>query len=65
MHETNLLSLIRPWLDTIYQITTKKRYSSISQKVSETKQPLVKHNTNILCFLKTNIYKFSDLDDTT
>jgi hypothetical protein len=40
MDETNLLSLIKPWLDTNYQITTKKYYNSILQNISETKQAL-------------------------
>jgi hypothetical protein len=33
MDETNLLSLIRPWLDTNYQITTKIATVSFCQKI--------------------------------
>jgi hypothetical protein len=30
MDETNLLSLIKPWLDTNYQITTKKKSATVT-----------------------------------
>jgi hypothetical protein len=39
MDETNLLSLIRPWLNNIYQITTKKHYSTILPKILSLNRP--------------------------
>jgi hypothetical protein len=40
MDETNLLSLIKPWLDTNYQITTKIATVAFRKIFQELNQPL-------------------------
>jgi hypothetical protein len=39
MHETNLLSLIKSWLDIIYQITTKNITIAFRRKFQELNSP--------------------------
>jgi hypothetical protein len=45
MDETNLLNLIKPWLDNIYQITTKSATVPFCKKIPDLNRPLLSKQT--------------------